>query len=147
MVLKSSTALFFSRMFRAWGPTMTPEMMRPMTPGTLNCRRINGASRMMKSTTQNTSTGFCKGNANSRAKCSKNPLSFMVPPTSRYKDAGYGHTTHPAQSSSSSPLTATCGTPLKIQNFWPTKLNTAQMPVAPTKATRYLRGTQLQVPY
>lgn len=71
MVENRLIAEFFSSQFNPWGPIITPDIISPIIPGTLIGRRIMGESKIIKSTSEKISTGFCRGASKAWEICSK----------------------------------------------------------------------------
>lgn len=56
---------FLARILNPFGPMITPATISPTMPGILNLLKTNGASKMMNSTNENTSTGSFNGRVKS----------------------------------------------------------------------------------
>jgi hypothetical protein len=65
IVEKRSIAEFCSRIFKLWGPIITPDMINPIIPGILNRLSSIGESRIINSINENINTGFVSGRENS----------------------------------------------------------------------------------
>jgi hypothetical protein len=52
-----------------FGPIITPEMINPINPGTLNLLKIMGENRMINRRSEKVRIGFSNGNLNSPIKC------------------------------------------------------------------------------
>jgi hypothetical protein len=65
MVEKSSIASLLSMILNPCGPIITPEIIKPITPGIFSLRSTKGDRRIMKRITEKKSTGLEIGSSNS----------------------------------------------------------------------------------